>query len=123
MFLNALISVDKVLEITEITETTEGFSYPFTMSPPAVSLYYLSTERGVDVRNAQGTLIGTTTDYRAIAHNGTSIGSIEIDTGNDETVWISGYGTKTRQGIWWSRPGAELGGEGRRYFLVKPNDW
>lgn len=93
------------------------------MSPPAVSLYYLSTERGIGVHNAQGTLIGTTTDYRAIAHNGTSIGSIQIDTGNNETVWISGFGAKTQNDIWWLRSGAELGAEGRRYFLVKPNDW
>ena len=34
------------------------------------------------------TLIGRTTSYTSIAHNGTSIGSIELNTGN----WISGYG-------------------------------
>lgn len=34
------------------------------------------------------TLIGRTTSYTSIAHNGTSIGSIELDTGN----WILGYG-------------------------------
>ena len=34
------------------------------------------------------TLIGRTTSYTSIAHDGKSIGSIELDTGN----WISGYG-------------------------------
>ena len=34
------------------------------------------------------TLIGRTTSYTSIAHDGRSIGSIELDTGN----WISGYG-------------------------------
>ena len=93
------------------------------MSPPLVSLYYLSTERGISVRNAQNTLIGTTTDFRAIAHNGTSIGSIEIDTGNDETVWISGYGTRTQDDIRWLQLGGEHVTEGRSYFLVKRNNW
>ena len=95
-----------------------------TLSRPAVSLYYLSRGRGISVHNAQGTLIGITTGYTAIAHNGTSIGSIEIDTGK-ETVWISGYGTKSREGIWWSDLDDldGVGGEERRYFKVKPNDW
>lgn len=93
------------------------------MSPPVIkSLYYLSTKPGISVHNAQGTLIGTTTDCRAIAHNGTSLGSIEIDTGN-EKAWISGYGTKTQDAIWWSRPGIELDAGGRRYFLAKTNSW
>ena len=85
------------------------------MSPPLVSLYYLSTECGISVRNAQNTVTGTTTDYRAIAHNGTSIGSIQIDTGNNETVWISGYGTKTRDDMHVA--------EGRSRFLVRSNNW
>lgn len=86
--------------------------------PQSKSLYYLSTERGIDVYNTQHTLIGTTTDYRAIAHNGTSIGSIEIDTGS-EKVWISGFGTKTEKGIVWE----QLGKEGRNFFFLKRNNW
>jgi hypothetical protein len=78
------------------------------------SLYYLSTEAGINVYNAQNTLIGTTTTYKAIAHNGKCIGSIQVDTG-DEQVWISGHGIRTQDGIKWSK----FGSEGRKYFLTR----
>lgn len=76
------------------------------------SLYYLSTGPGIPVYNAKNVLIGTTTQYRAIAHNGKCIGSIQIDTGADE-AWISGYGVADGEGIKWT----EFGTEGRKYFM------
>jgi len=91
------------------------------MAPPnPVSLYSLYAGPGNSVYNAQGTLIGTTTAYKAIAHDGKSIGSIEIDTTNQELggsgkkAWISGYGTKNQNGIQWT----QFGSEGREYFLT-----
>lgn len=48
--------------------------------PTLKSLYHLWSAPGTSVYNAQGTLIGTTTAYKAIAHNGKCIGSIQIDT-------------------------------------------
>lgn len=78
------------------------------------SLYHLWTERGVNVYNAQGTLVGTTTQYTAIAHDGKSIGSIQIDTGDAE-VWISGRGIATENGIQWT----EFGTQGHKYFLTR----
>jgi hypothetical protein len=88
------------------------------MSPPPRSLYYLCKERGTKVYNAQRALIGTTTGYTAIAHNGTSTGSIQIDTGG-EKVWISGFGVKKEEGIFWQ----QLGEEGRTLFVRKNNTW
>ena len=88
------------------------------MSPPPRSLYYLSRERGTKVYNAQRALIGTTTGYTAIAHNGTSIGSVQIDTGGEE-VWISGFGVKEQEGIFWQ----QLGKEGHTLFFRKNNNW
>ena len=82
--------------------------------PTLKSLYYLSTESGISVYNAQNTPIGTTTDYKAIAHNGKCIGSIQIDTGGEQ-VWISGYGVRTQDGIMWT----QIGNEGHRYFMTR----
>ena len=76
------------------------------------SLYYLSTEAGIPVYNARNVLIGTTTPYRAIAHNGKCIGSIQIDTGTED-AWISGYGVAAGEGIKWTA----FGTEGRKYFM------
>jgi len=76
------------------------------------SLYYLSTGPGIPVYNAKNVLIGTTTQYKAIAHNGKCIGSIQIDTGAG-TTWISGYGVVDDMGIKWTA----FGTEGRKYFM------
>ena len=78
------------------------------------SLYHLWSESGVTVYNAQNVVVGSTTEYKAIAHNGRCIGSIEIDTG-EERAWISGLGLKTEDGIKWLQPGPQ----GRKYFLTK----
>ncbi len=78
------------------------------------SLYHLWSESGVPVHNAQNVVVGSTTEYKAIAHNGRDIGSIEIDTG-EERAWISGLGLKSEDGIKWLQPGTE----GRKYFLTK----
>lgn len=78
------------------------------------SLYHLWTQSGVPVFNAQNVVVGTTTEYKAIAHDGKSIGSIEIDCGGGR-AWISGWGSKGEDGIQWLQPGPE----GRRYFLTK----
>lgn len=77
------------------------------------SLYYLSTGPGITVYNAQNKIIGITTDFKAIAHNGKDIGSIQIDTGADD-AWISGYGVVDDMGIKWT----EFGSEGRKYFML-----
>lgn len=56
------------------------------------SLYYLSKNSGICVYDMNNNLIGKTTNYKAIAHDGKSIGSIEIEFSNGELDWISGYG-------------------------------
>ena len=56
------------------------------------SLYYLSKNGGICVYDMNNNLIGKTTNYKAIAHDGKSIGSIEIEFSNGELDWISGYG-------------------------------
>jgi len=76
------------------------------------SLYYLYTGAGTPVYNKKNVLIGTTTQYTAISHNGKSIGSIQIDTGTD-VAWISGYGVADDMGIKWTM----FGTEGRKYFM------
>jgi len=86
------------------------------MPAMAQSLYQLWTEAGIDVYNAQHALVGTTTAYKAIAHNGKCIGSIQVDTG-DTTAWISGRGFKTEEGIQWT----EFGTKGHNYFLSRGN--
>lgn len=56
------------------------------------SLYYLAKNGGICVYDMNNNLIGKTTNYKAIAHDGKSIGSIEIEFSNGELDWISGYG-------------------------------
>ena len=56
------------------------------------SLYYLSTCHGINVYDVSNNYIGKTTTFKAIAHNGKDIGSIEIEKTNGEVEWISGYG-------------------------------
>ena len=56
------------------------------------SLYYLPTKKGTCVYDMNNNLIGKTTYYRAIAHNGKCIGSIQIENTNGKLEWISGYG-------------------------------
>lgn len=73
------------------------------------SLYYLSTVVGIPVYNAKNVLIGSTTQYRAIARNGKCIGSIELDTGH----WVSGFGYLNDSGIRWTK----FGTEGRHLFM------
>ena len=85
--------------------------------PTHKSLYHLWSAPGTSVYNVQGTLIGTTTAYKAIAHNGKCIGSIQIDTGDfeDPSVWISGHGIRTQDGIQWK----VFGTEGQKYFATR----
>ena len=56
------------------------------------SLYYLSKHKGINVYDMNNKYIGKTTTFKAIAHNGKDIGSIEIEKPNQELEWISGYG-------------------------------
>ena len=56
------------------------------------SLYYLSTCHGIKVYDQNNHYLGKTTDFKAIAHDGKSIGSIEIKKQNEEVEWVSGYG-------------------------------
>ena len=56
------------------------------------SLYYLSTCKGINVYDMNNKYIGKTTTFRAIAHNGKDIGSIEIEKPNHKLEWISGQG-------------------------------
>ena len=56
------------------------------------SLYYLYEKSGDKVYNKNNEYIGKTTSYKAIAHNGKCIGSIQIINNNNEIEWISGYG-------------------------------
>lgn len=61
----------------------------------------------VSVYNPNNKLIGSTTSYKSIAHNGKSIGSIELDIG-EESIWISGYGVFIEGfGIKWMFEGNE----------------
>lgn len=79
------------------------------------SLYYLSTEVGICVYGPHNTIIGTTTSFRSIAHNGKCIGSIQVDTGYED-AWISGYGVHIEgMGIKWT----DLGREGRELFNIR----
>lgn len=56
------------------------------------TLYDLSSKHGIKVYDQNNTYLGKTTPFTAIAHDGKSIGSIEIETSPDEFKWISGYG-------------------------------
>ena len=85
------------------------------MSQRRKSLYYLSNKAGIRVYGPQNALIGITTSFRSIAHNGKCIGSIQVNTG-DEDAWISGYGVHVEGvGIQWT----DLGPEGRELFYIR----
>ena len=56
------------------------------------SLYHLYKKADDKVYNKNNEYIGKTTSYKAIAHNGKCIGSIQIINNNNEIEWISGYG-------------------------------
>ena len=48
------------------------------------SLYYLSTCHDINVYDQNNNYLGKTTTFKAIAHNGKDIGSIEIEKPNGE---------------------------------------
>ena len=56
------------------------------------SLYNLSNKKDINVYSKENNLIGKTTYFKAIAHNGKCIGRIQVQKNNGENEWISGYG-------------------------------
>ena len=56
------------------------------------SLYDLSNCHGIKVYDLNNNYLGKTTPFTSIAHNGKSIGNIEIEKANGDFEWISGYG-------------------------------